>query len=768
MSVVLYSNPNLYRTVNFDWIDILLEKNSKQFRYFGLALLTTLSLYVLSPSLLRKGDSEMFSRSRRSDKYTTGLINNRNDCFANSSVQALSALPKLTNYMNDLLKQVLFLRTLLDRGENQHSSHPKTGDATKEYEPADSQQDNGESFEGRSNSFENSLAPGASRPAMHALRPHSNLQAFNSTATITTMSTLEEDRAAHGHGYLDGLNTGDTSAAQSAAQSVSESSVSKENGISTASSEEIPEVPLHEGLAQMMYQLQQIVDTSKYVSVWPFLHVLELIFDARISSGQNDAHELTQVILESLEKENVKLKKFVKDHSLNVIIPDFPVKGSLADHLICLNCQGSSKVVTHPFSMYPLPVPQETSANLSAMIADNQTETIDGYACLSCKIKAILENEEQYKNDQKSDGENVILATLSKIIPDIFINDDLSEDLMNYINNYKKGSCDTSAIKSRIIKKTVVTGSPDILILHLSRSVFNGTTYSRNACYVNFDEELHTQEQEIKNNRSVGVKPVKYRLKAMVKHQGTHSQGHYECYRHKPDLIKDVLSNQVVNRSPTIDFGLDSNRDAVAAWNQSANASNTDLASVSSQESESSAPFRSVFPEAAPGMPLSSPIVDDDDYIVGQGNSGSSGMPSRKPSKLKKLTGFLSRRPSIASGASDDQNGDTGSNAGSEGFSGFRRTRGNSIASSVGSSNVGLSSETSGADMTTDTSASERDEAVATTIKRKLKKIKSVVNYPFWKISDAAVREARTDEVLGDTKCVYMLYYDRVDEPKKT
>ncbi|SCV03114.1 LAME_0H07822g1_1 [Lachancea meyersii CBS 8951] len=751
MSLIIYNNH--YNNVNSGWIDILLQRHSKQLRYFGIALVTALALYVLTPSLLRKGTNKMFSSSKRSDKYTTGLINNRNDCFANSSVQALSALPRLTNYMNDLLKQVLFLRTLLDRGDNEPSSW-ETGSTSENVDSLEDPAERGTS------SFENSLAPGASRPAFHSLRPHANLQAISSTATITTMSTIEESQNLNGHGRFEGLATGDTSAAQSTA----ESSVSKENGISTASSEEIPEVPLHEGLAQMMYQLQQIVDTNKYVSVWPFLHVLELIFDAKISSGQNDAHELTQVILESLEKENLKLKKFVKDHSLNVIIPDFPIKGSLADHLICLSCQGSSKVVMHPFSMYPLPVPQEMSANLSAMIADNQTETIDGYACLSCKIKAILENERQLKDKPKSEEEEVTLATLSKIIPDIFINDDLSEDLMNYTNNYKKEGCDTSTIKSRIIKKTVVTESPDILILHLSRSVFNGMTYSRNSCYVNFEEELLTQEQDIQNNRCVGVKPIKYKLRAMVKHQGTHSQGHYECYRRKPDLIKDVLSNQVVNRSPTIDFGLDSNKNAANAWNSSASMSSSDQVSVSSQESESSSPFRSVFPESAPGLPLSSPVVDDDDYIVGQGAPGSSNAPSRKPSKLKKLTGFLSRRSSVASGVSDEQNGDSGSGTGSDVGSGARRRRMNSVTS-VTSSIGGPSSGTSGADVT-DTSTSERDEAVPT-IKRKLKKIKSVVNYPFWKVSDADVREAKTDEVLGDTKCVYMLYYERVDEPEK-
>ncbi|SCU84921.1 LADA_0D04654g1_1 [Lachancea dasiensis] len=736
MVYLIYTNTGHYNNGNFDWLGNLLQQHHRGFRYIGIAALTALSVYILTPSLFGSRDKDMFSSSKRSDKYTTGLINNRNDCFANSSVQALSALPKLTAYMNDFLKQANFLRTLLDRANDKQGVN--SGEDSHDTGPVSHADE-------RSNSLEDSLAPGAARTRPNLLRPQSNLQRFSSTATITTMSTLEDERNSHNHGVA----TGETSAAHS----VYSSSLSKDLE-STASSEEIPELPMHEGLAQIMYQLQQLVTSNKYVSVWPFLRVLETIFDAKISSGQNDAHELTQVILETLEKENLKLKKFVKSNSLNVIIPDFPVKGSLADHLVCLSCQGSSKVNKHPFTMYSLPVPQEVSADLSAMIADNQTETIDGYACLSCRIKAILANEETAGDQSSSNDEKLILETLSRILPDIFINDDLSEDLLTYINNYKKGDCDASSIRSRIVKKTVVTESPDLLILHLSRSVFNGTSYSRNACYVNFDEELHTQEQTIENNRCVGIKPVKYVLRAMVKHQGTHSQGHYESYRRKPDLIKDVLSNHVVNRSPTIDFGLDSNRDAADAWTQSANISSSDVSSNSSQESVSSpsVPFRSVFPESTPEMPLSTPVVDDDDYIVGRPDSGSSSAPSRKPSRLKKLTGFLSRRSSVAS-PPEPQNRDSITEFDPARVTG--RSRVNSVTS-VDSSNWGF---TSGAD----TSASENDEP-ASAVERKLKKIKSVINYPFWKISDAAVREAKKDEVLGDTKYVYMLYYERVDE----
>ena len=749
MNRFVYSSTDLYNNGNSAWFEDILQNHHKHLKYLGVAAVTALSFYVLTPSFYRNKDSEMFSGSKRSDKYTTGLINNRNDCFANSSVQALSALPKLTTYLNDLLKQVLFLKTLLDRNE------------TSDDKPITGTQEEGAEREGAGS---NGGAPNSERqgPSLEALRPHANLKTVSSTATITTMSTLEE--SVHGNGKGAGIETAEASADASACHSQAESAHSEESrdGVSSATGNEIPKAPMHEGLAQILFQLQQLVTSSKYVSVWPFLHVLELIFNAKISAGQNDAHELSQVILETLEKENLRLKKFVKDQSLNVIIPDFPVKGCLADHLICLNCQGSSKVNLHPFTMYPLPVPQEHTASLEAMIAGNQTETIEGYGCLSCKIKAILATEEQRKYEGNPDEENNILATLSKIVSEIFINDDLSDDLMNYINNYKKDGCDTSTLKSTIVKKTVVTESPDILILHLSRSVFNGMNYTRNSCYVTFEEELHTQEQEIENNRCVGVKPIKYKLKAMVKHEGTHSQGHYECYKRKPDLVKDAVSGQVVNRSPIIDFGLSSNREATNVWNQAANSNSSDASSISSQDSEPSSPipFRTVFPEPSAATSNLSPMVNGDDYVMARSDSAASKAPSRRPSKLKKLTGFLSRRSSVASTAPEvaaangrSQDSRLSVDAGPSG----RRSRMNSIVS-TGSSTWASSS---GADLT-EPSASEKEDSTST-VQRKLRKIKSVTKFPFWKVSDAVVQEAQPGEVLAQTKYVYMLYYERVD-----
>ena len=91
--VVYYSSREL-NNGNSQWVSDWLLKNKGTCRRIGFGLAVALGVYILGPSIGNWifGDrfKKMFgSSSKRSDKFTTGLINNRNDCFANSSVQAL-------------------------------------------------------------------------------------------------------------------------------------------------------------------------------------------------------------------------------------------------------------------------------------------------------------------------------------------------------------------------------------------------------------------------------------------------------------------------------------------------------------------------------------------------------------------------------------------------------------------------------------------------------------------------------------------------------
>ncbi|ODQ62682.1 hypothetical protein WICANDRAFT_25924 [Wickerhamomyces anomalus NRRL Y-366-8] len=370
--------------------------------------------------------------SKRQDKFTTGLINTRNDCFANSSIQAFAAMPGLDVYLNDILKQ---------------------------------------------------------------------------------------------HKLLDKLPT----------------------------NSEAPKLPLHEALATIVQELQVTITTQHYVSVWPFLQVIEKIFNSKISTNQNDAHELVQLILETLDNENTKLKKFVKQSNLNFVIPEMPFNGLLADQLTCLSCLNSSKPSFHPFAVLSLAVPQTSITSLEEMVKKNEVETINGYNCLRCKIKAILKVEKDQPTNSTAETQKLV-AELKQKESNISINDDLPEDLDKFVKNYSYGGFKTENLQSTIVKKTLVVKPPRLLTVHLSRSMFTGTQVTRNSCRVQFEDEEDASSDE-DNELNASKENVKYRLRAVIRHHGTHNAGHYECYRHKPALVKDTLNDTVVNTSPTINFG---------------------------------------------------------------------------------------------------------------------------------------------------------------------------------------------------------------------
>lgn len=76
--------------------------------------------------------------------------------------------------------------------------------------------------------------------------------------------------------------------------------------------------------------------------------------------------------------------------------------------------------------------------------------------------------------------------------------------------------------KSRIAKRTMVEDYPDIIALHLSRSIYDTYASRKNGAKVSFSETL--QMGGLLDRR-------KYRLLCVVTHKGGHDSGHYECFR---------------------------------------------------------------------------------------------------------------------------------------------------------------------------------------------------------------------------------------------
>ncbi|KAG5370221.1 Ubiquitin carboxyl-terminal hydrolase 16 [Yarrowia sp. C11] len=434
---------------------------------------TSLCIYIFAPSLLPDHMFSVFSsRSKRPGRYTVGLVNLANDCFANSNLQALASLRSLLLYIDEAMLVGIPQENLLD-----HSR--------KNNYPVD----------------------------------------------------------AKGKQYL----------------------------------------RLTRALGSMIMELNEPVKNPKTVSPWKFLVILEQIYNSRISRNQHDAHELLHLILECLSNE---YEAAVKDGILRPgkqagsdgeesvasssipeadigtdfvpappttqstvsdpeMLASFPFEGSTIDRIACSRCGYLPPVQPTTFLVLSLMVPQKRHASLTDLI-DRMTapEYIKDYGCVSCRLKAVSSNPSAYIgsgiNGSKAKYTPELVEQLSSYSDKI---DQLPEELEDAL---------PKNISSPISKSTRFSKLPLILSLHLSRSIYSGDNASRNSCKVSCPEfiDLYESNPNVRSREdspgeqdedamSSGLKSlkakkrVKYRLVAMIRHNGTHYTGHYECYRRK-------------------------------------------------------------------------------------------------------------------------------------------------------------------------------------------------------------------------------------------
>lgn len=707
--------------------------------------------YIILPSLpfQRNTDRKMFSK--RPDKYTTGLINMRNDCFANSSIQAYSSLPGLTDYLNNFIETYEYIMQMVEQ---------LNIDLDMIVPP---------------NSLK--LGHGASNKA-------------------------------NGESQFDKL-----------------------------------EIRLHVALAKIIGKLQETQMTTRTISVWTFLHELEKIYNAKISRSQHDAHELTQLINETLETENlncVKVLEGLRKHSESrrqlgkllwtLEIPEFPFNGLVLSQMKCLECSAVSKPHITPFLMLTLHPPQELSATLEDLLDQNESETITGYQCLKCRILRIVDHERHLAecgNPIDPECES-ILETLSSLNSqeNLHINEDLTPDLEQFVKNYSRSGLTIADVTSSVFRRTQILKPPKVFGIHLSRSAFNGVTVSRNPCRVTFNDKLSlsigseylaelrkfqrnslqmtnstsfpskilTTNADDMEDASVQVEDVdqigeetedengteledrdcesqlsgdlsssgesetasvssaetaletlpttssaamsnpesskdgganelsqhfrkfkfnesnnyRYRLKALIRHQGSHTQGHYECYKRKPLFVKDS-DGTIIRLSPEID----------------------ELKVLQAENF-----FREVNGEQKGRSSSNSTLELEDTVELGdRGNF------------RHKFKMIMNRRPSVIQADPSQANVQEIINSGLTTPAEvlvdeyFQLPTAEEISSQL----------------------KRVDERPQTSSRVKLKKIPSIIKHPYWRVGDSQVLEVSKSAVLFETTSVYMLYYERID-----
>ncbi|CAN6651344.1 hypothetical protein TRVA0_025S00518 [Trichomonascus vanleenenianus] len=332
---------------------------------------------------------------------------------------------------------------------------------------------------------------------------------------------------------------------------------------------------LSKALAAMIRALNKPILAPEALSPWQLLVVLERIYKSRISRSQHDAHELLHLILETLQTENDKLKKALEG-SPTVKIPEFPFHGATIDRITCSRCGYCPPATPSTFLVLSLMVPQRRSVSLNDLLGQLSTpEYIKDYGCTNCRLQAYVRSVSQFDERLKP-----------------YINKpwDLPEELERQIAGWPK------QVTSPIAKSTAFDKLPQVLTLHLSRSIYGGFGASRNSCKVSVPEYLQLFEEEVRykisssvgnalnlnnggsaaaespttqsinsiptaesssssassgqsmksnssatsmadttatNSHSITRKKITYRLSALIRHKGTHQTGHYECFRRK-------------------------------------------------------------------------------------------------------------------------------------------------------------------------------------------------------------------------------------------
>lgn len=497
-----------------------------------------------------------------------------------------------------------------------------------------------------------------------------------------------------------------------------------------------------QGLKDIIDSLNERPIYRKTISAANFIRVLEHAFDTKISKSQQDAQELLQVVAERLSEEyhagREARKRAKYSQALNTsrgikytefqeggnnrsgaegvseyetagkgIEPfededGFPLEGKTEAQIECQFCHFKPKTNPTTFVMLTLSVPQKSSTTLNDCFDNHfKTEYIDDYKCDKCRLEHALaarskdlvrvfteEQTDSIKADiaaiQTSLEEDPEKPPKGVVLPDI-----------------------KYAPKRRIARHVRMTAFPKLLVVHLSRSIYDPRSSStKNAAKVTFPERLPMGGILDRRN---------YKLLGMVTHKGTHNSGHYETFR-RQHLYAPFSTPNVRNHSGPYS------------------------ASVGLEVSVMPSP-RGL---ASPGVPAQAigkhPVTPNlDDQLSPSTLSPSTSLsstsnsdPSTRPSSGS-VGGGGPLIPSISSSASPHDSADIATPR--------SQSRTELGPSQRKHSNTPLSKNAC--------------EADGGRLRRRKK-----TNDRWWRISDEKVKECKTSDVLAMQKEVYLLFYE--------
>ncbi|KAI0015898.1 hypothetical protein F4780DRAFT_773236 [Xylariomycetidae sp. FL0641] len=398
----------------------------------------------------------------------------------------------------------------------------------------------------------------------------------------------------------------------------------------------------------------------------------------------------------------------------------FPLEGRYETLIECQRCRFKTKPTENTFCTLTLSVPYTNSASLNTCLDGFfKTEYVDDYKCEKCRLvyaKQLLEKQLSHATSDKSRAE--AQQAISKIQhaidtdPEQPPSDVVLPDLQD-------------APKCRIAKHTRLTSFPKIMAIHLSRSIYDAShTSTKNSAKVNFPERLPMGPL---------LAQKKYKLLGTVTHKGSHHSGHYESFRRQnPSEVytKSANPTPITTPSPAATPRIGT---APRSSEPSPVTSTPDLGASASNAGTGSGSSSNPSLETLPR-----PSTD-----TGNTSSSSTSPPkdgSKRPSSLRlhhhsRDSDSTSLRSMARSTMSRLSESARGSRAGSPVGNGKKS----------GKMPVAPTSDAPAPSK----SASSKDP------RRKNKQLDR-----WWRISDDKIKEAKTSEVLGMQREVYLLFYE--------
>ncbi|KAI1460422.1 cysteine proteinase [Annulohypoxylon moriforme] len=517
-----------------------------------------------------------------------------------------------------------------------------------------------------------------------------------------------------------------------------------------------------QGLKNILDSLNERPIYKKTISAAPFIRVLENAFKQRISRQQQDAQEFLQVVAERLCDEyhagkrarqaakkksaavasankpepidgdavEERLARLATGEDTSTNTPEsngrtvgaeiedeegFPMEGKYESQIECQTCGYKTKPTESTFCTLTLNVPQSNSSSLNSCLDGFfKTEYVDDYKCEKCRLvhaRDILELREKHSNNESFKASlQEAIAKLQHAI------DNNPEDPPPDVELPPMRDAPTC----RIAKHTRLTSFPKIMAIHLSRSIYNSIS-QKNSAKVSFPEQLLM---------GTLLNRKKYKLLGTVTHKGSHHSGHYESFR---------------RQNVSLPFSTPNAFQASMAFTKSATPSPASTPRVAAmQKSGEPSPVGST-PDLATSSPgATSPNQSTD----GLPRPSTDSIPTPQGSSTTNSRSTFRRSPTSSTKGRESDTISLKSVAASA------RSTMSKISNSARNSRPGSpSGKTPVAPSTMNGKAIPPKGKTAKPKRQKQ-------NDRWWRISDEKIKEAKTSEVLGMQREVYLLFYE--------